>query len=133
MTARSSVTLANDTIHNPSDARHFMALTPISAEVRVYLEDQLLARSQKAVRLVEVGRAVYPPVIYLPAEDLTVDLETLDKSTHCPLKGDASYFAVSGTEIAWGYDQPFDFAEDLTGLRAFWPNKVRFEEVPLSS
>lgn len=117
-----------DVIRNPGNAAHFMALKPVKQRVRIYAGDTLLADSHNAVRLVEVGRGVYDPLIYVPKEDLTAPLEKLDKSTHCPLKGDASYHAFQGEEIAWSYDAPLDFAKGLAGLRAFWPAKVRIEE-----
>ena len=128
MTSRHAVTLATDTLHNPAEPRHFMALKPITRRVRVYLGNRLLADSLQALRLVEVGRSVYQPMIYIPAADLAVELTALDKTTHCPLQGEASYFALQGEEIAWGYDRPLDFAQALAGLRAFWPDKVRVVE-----
>ncbi len=37
-----------------------------------------------------------PPVNYIPREDVQMScLERTDHSTHCPFKGDASYFSVS--------------------------------------
>ena len=50
------------------------------------------------------------------------------KSTHCPLKGDASYFTLNGEEIAWTYDRPFEWSEQLRGHIAFYANKVAIEE-----
>lgn len=115
-------------IRNPGNPGHFMALKPVTGRVRIYAGNTLLADTQDALRLVEVGRDVYDPLIYVPASDLTADLERLDKSTHCPLKGDASYHAHDGKEIAWSYDSPLDFAAGIAGRRAFWPGKVRIEE-----
>jgi len=53
------------------------------------------------------------------------------KSTHCPLKGDASYFSVdgSGAPIAWSYEVAFDLAKVINGRVAFYPDKVTVEEV----
>ncbi len=115
-------------IRNPGNAAHFMALKPIKSRVRVYAGDTLLADTQEALRLVEVGRDIYDPLVYVPADDMTADLERLEKSTHCPLKGDASYHALAGEEIAWSYDAPLDFARGIAGYHAFWPGKVRIEE-----
>ncbi len=117
-----------DVIRNPGNAAHFMALKPIKRRVRIYAGETLLADTANAVRLVEVGRGVYDPLVYVPAEDLQVALEPLEKSTHCPLKGDASYHGYRGEEIAWSYDRPFDFAQGLARRHAFWPEKVRIEE-----
>ena len=60
-----------------------------------------------------------------------------DRSTHCPLKGDAEYFDlviregdVLATEIAWSYPEPPDFASALAGRIAFYADKVTIEESP---
>lgn len=121
-----------DAIHNPANPRHFMAIKPVKAQVKLFIGDQLVAETANAVRLVEVGRSVYDPVLYIPQQDLTIALDRLEKSTHCPLKGDASYHALGGEEVAWSYEAPFDFAEPIRGLLAFWPSKVRVEERPMT-
>lgn len=128
MTSNEAVTLATDTIHNPAEARHFMAIKPVDRRVRIFFGDVLLADTSRAVRVIEVGRALYDPVLYIPPDDIHIKLDRIDKSTHCPLKGDASYYTLDGEEIAWCYDAPFDFAVDLTGRVAFWAEKVRIEE-----
>ena len=52
------------------------------------------------------------PLYYFPVEDVRMDLqEKTDNSTHCPYKGDASYWSVKvGDRIAenavWGYEKP---------------------------
>ena len=125
-----AVTLADNTIHNPNEPRHFMAIKAIPARVKISFRGGVLAESSNAVRVVEVGKVIYDPVIYMPAADVHGALEKTDKTTHCPLKGDASYFAVDGEEVAWSYEAPFAFAAGLTGLRAFWASKVTVEEVP---
>ena len=45
--------------------------------------------------------------------------------THCPWKGDASYYSVrvngsSDADAAWFYDQPFAAAEEIRDFVAFW-------------
>ena len=75
------------------------------------------------MRLLEVGRKAYAPQYYIPREDISAALVRTDKSTHCPLKGDASYFSIvdaeGGEEIGWAYESPFDFASPLAGHIAF--------------
>jgi uncharacterized protein (DUF427 family) len=46
--------------------------------------------------------------------------------THCPFKGDASYFSFKdGPENAvWSYEQPYDDVEVIKDLLAFYPDKV---------
>jgi uncharacterized protein (DUF427 family) len=63
---------------------------------------------------------------YFPAEDIAGELfEPSDTSSHCPWKGDASYYdVVSGGErnkdAAWYYAEPYDAAKDIKGYVAFW-------------
>jgi uncharacterized protein (DUF427 family) len=51
-------------------------------------------------------------------------------STHCPYKGDASYFSIigkDGTRIenaVWSYETPFPAVKQIAGYLAFYPNKV---------
>jgi uncharacterized protein (DUF427 family) len=57
-------------------------------------------------------------------------LVKIDHSTHCPYKGDASYFSIlakDGTRIenaVWSYETPFPAMKEIAGYLAFYPNKV---------
>jgi len=46
--------------------------------------------------------------------------------THCPFKGDASYFSlVNGPENAvWSYEKPYDGVSVIKERLAFYPEKV---------
>ena len=114
-------------IKNPDNPSHLMVIKPVAGTVRVERNGVELAVSADAVRVMEIGRSVYDPMVYLPEADLTMALEKIDKSSHCPLKGDAYYLAHEGEEVAWGY-HPLPFAKILEGHVAFWPNKVRLTE-----
>jgi len=116
------------TIHNPGNDAHFMRVKPVKATVRVTRGSEVLAESENALWVLENGRDFYDPVVYIPEADVTAPLQPVEgKSTHCPLKGDASYFALNGEEIAWTYDRPLDFAEELRGHVAFDAGKVAME------
>lgn len=134
----SDVTLVQGAAHNPNEPRHFMRIKPLRRQIRVYRGDRLLAESTTALRVLEVGRDVYDPVYYLPRADVRTPLEPLELSTHCPIKGDAAYFALPGEgdeptveKIAWSYQTPIPMAEALKGHVAFYPEHVRFEDAPL--
>ena len=48
-----------------------------------------------------------------------------EKTSHCPWKGDASYFSVNvdghvNPDAAWYYPVPKDGAKEITGMVAFW-------------
>lgn len=124
------ITMATRTIHNPDEPRHFMRLKPVPGRVRILKGETVLADTNAAMRLTEIGRDVYDPVFYIPQDDVDDGLKPIaGKSTHCPLKGDASYFAGEGGEpLAWTYDRPFDAARALKGLIAFFPEQVTVEE-----
>ena len=49
-----------------------------------------------------------------------------DHRTHCPFKGDASYFSLKdGPENAvWSYEQPYDEMMAIKERLAFYPDKV---------
>jgi len=69
---REEVTLAKETIHNPEDARHFMRIKPVAGRVRISHRGRLLAQSDRALRVLEAGKDLYDPTIYLQAGDVTV-------------------------------------------------------------
>ncbi len=123
-----SVPPVEGAIRNPSNPHHFMVIKPIDRCVRVFIGDRLIADTTDAVRVIEIGQKAYDPLVYVPAADLTQRLKETDKTSHCPLKGDAVYFAIGGEEIGWSYVAPFDFANQLAGCLCFWPSKVRIEE-----
>ena len=73
----------------------------------------------------------YPVVHYIPRSAVEMNrLVKTDHSTHCPYKGDASYFSISchgRTRIenaVWSYETPFPAMKEIAGYLAFYPNKV---------
>ncbi|WP_428522776.1 DUF427 domain-containing protein [Roseibium sp.] len=115
-------------IRNPEDPNHLMVIKPVTRKVRVFAGETLLADTIDALRVIEVGRRIYDPVIYVPEQDLTLGFTHLDKSTHCPIKGDASYITFDGDEIGWVYKTPLKMSVQLANHFAFWPDKVRCTE-----
>jgi len=89
-----------------------------------------LGKSSNAIELSE-GRL--PPVLYFPRADL--DMACFERSTttsHCPHKGQASYFSVrtdTGTiaDAAWSYETPNPGLEEIAGHLAFYPGKVSID------
>lgn len=124
-------------IRRPDAPNHFMVLKPIEKRVVVRTPDgAVLAETTNGIRLMEAGKTLYDPVIYLPADDVVAPYSKQEKSTHCPLKGDASYFTfdVNGEalpDLAWSYEAPFDFSAPIKGLMAFYGSRVVIEEHPL--
>ncbi len=85
----------------------------------------VLGESDNALELAEGD---YPTVIYFPREDIAMAfLDATDKTTHCPHKGDASYFSVvtKSTTLenaVWSYEDPKDGVARIKGHLAFYTN-----------
>jgi uncharacterized protein (DUF427 family) len=92
----------------PPAARH-LAFEASPKRVRVIVNGKTIADSLCAGLLFETGRQ---PVYYFPREDVRMDLmERTGSRTHCPYRGDASYWTVTVGNRAvenavWSYEQP---------------------------
>ncbi|MFZ0109827.1 MAG: DUF427 domain-containing protein, partial [Pseudolabrys sp.] len=52
-----------------------------------------------------------------------------DHRTHCPYKGDASYFSIdadgrSAENAVWSYEQPYPAMAQIKDYLAFYPSRV---------
>jgi len=103
---------------------HRIATRPFPGHVRVLRDGRVLAGSDRAVALEETG---LPTRYYLPREDVRTDLlEASDTTSHCPFKGDATYFSAPGAKDAfWVYEAPSEEdASPIAGMLAPWPRRV---------
>lgn len=103
---------------------HRITTNPSDRRVRVLHDGEVLADSRRAVELHETG---LPTRYYLPPEDVRMDrLERSDTTSHCPFKGDASYWSAPGVPNAfWVYEDPDQpDAQPIRGLLAPWPGRV---------
>src|SRR4051794_38538042 len=103
---------------------HRITTQPSDRHVRVDSGGTVLAESRRAVALDETG---LPTRYYLPREDVRTDLLTASETTsHCPFKGDATYFSAPGAKDAfWVYEDPSEeAAKPVTGMLAPWPGRV---------
>lgn len=112
---------------------HPISITPSSKRVRVIFAGQVVADTTHALTLKEAN---YPAVHYIPRQDADMNaLIATDHRTHCPYKGDASYFTLqAGKERAenavWSYEKPFPAMAEIKEYLAFYPNCVdAIEEV----
>ncbi len=105
---------------------HRIETSTIPDHVRVELGGEVLAESDRAVELREQG---LPPRIYIPRDDAEMGLLTPSNTTsHCPWKGDATYFNAPGVQdVAWTYEEPITGREDITGHLSFFDAKVTVE------
>ncbi len=87
----------------------------------------------ETTRALELTEGSYPPVIYIPRDDVAMPL--LDRSTRqsaCPSKGQASYFSVVTPaerleDAVWSYETPIEGMEAIAGHLAFYPDLVKVE------
>ncbi|MCO0638139.1 DUF427 domain-containing protein, partial [Lutimaribacter sp. EGI FJ00014] len=100
---------------------------PSPKRIRAIIDGETIADSLKAVLLLEKGHL---PVYYFPRDDVRLDLlERSGHSTHCPHKGDASYWhAKAGDSFienaAWGYEEPIPESRPIEGYIAFYWDKM---------
>ncbi|MCA1367128.1 DUF427 domain-containing protein [Bradyrhizobium sp. BRP14] len=97
------------------------------ARVVVKLNGQVVADTREALTLRE---ASYPPVQYIPRKDVDMSLlDRTDHSTHCPYKGDASYYSIipggeRSKNAIWTYENPHAAVREIKDHMAFYPDRV---------
>jgi uncharacterized protein (DUF427 family) len=123
-----SQTPAGEFNFDPPPPGSALYLEPTPRRVRVIVGEETVADSRRAFLLHESG---LQPVYYFPPDDVRQDLlEPSDKHTHCPKKGDASYYTIRAGERevksgAWYYPDPLPQAPDaLRGLIAFYFDRM---------
>ena len=108
---------------------HPISITPNPKRVKVVFQGQVVAETTRALTLQE---ASYAPVQYIPRADASMALYAKTaRSTHCPYKGDASYYSLpgpGGENAVWSYEAPFPAMAEIAGHLAFYPNKVEISE-----
>ena len=83
----------------------------------------------------ELAEGSYDPVIYFPRSGIGMAfLDKTETTSHCPHKGDATYFALSiksGTiaDAGWSYEAPLPGMERIKDHIAFYPDKVTIEQL----
>jgi uncharacterized protein (DUF427 family) len=106
---------------------HPITIEPTDARVMARVGGQVVADTVRALTLREAN---YPPVQYIPLEDvdqtLLADSTTL---TYCPYKGDASYYGITAADgtladAVWTYREPYDAVVEITGHVAFYTGRV---------
>jgi uncharacterized protein (DUF427 family) len=111
---------------------HPISIAKNPHRVRVIAGGETIADTTAALTLREAG---YKAVHYIPRADVNMEkLSRSDHASHCPYKGDASYFTIDagGKSIAnavWSYETPFPAMAEIAGYLAFYPQRVdRIEE-----
>ncbi|HWE11166.1 MAG TPA: DUF427 domain-containing protein [Solirubrobacteraceae bacterium] len=110
---------------HPRDPYHRIDVVSSDRHIRVSLEGDVLAETDRALALFESN---LPPRWYIPREDVVASLEPSDTVTRCPYKGTAGYFSVTGgTDLIWYYPDPLPEVGRIAGLLCFFNEKVDLE------
>ncbi len=95
--------------------------------IRAVFNGQTIADSHQVLLMHETRLA---PVFYFPREDVRMDLfAKSNQLTHCPFKGNASYWTISvgsrsAEDAAWSYEAPYDESSLVEGYVAFYWNAI---------
>jgi uncharacterized protein (DUF427 family) len=112
---------------HPRDPHTRVDILASSRHLRVELDGVSVAESSAPHVLFETG---LPPRFYVPKTHVRMELLIpSEKITHCPYKGQAEYWSVrAGDEIhadvAWSYPMPLAESQKVTGLIAFFNERV---------
>jgi uncharacterized protein (DUF427 family) len=112
---------------HPRDPYTRVDILPSSRRVRVEVDGVTIAESARPTLLFETG---LPVRVYLPKTDVRMDLLVpSDTASHCPYKGQASYWSLTlGEEtlrdVAWSYRAPLPESQKIAGLLCFYPDRV---------
>ena len=115
---------------------HPITITPNANRERVMFNGRSVADTTNALTLKE---ASYKPVLYVPRDDADMSLlQRSDHTTHCPYKGDASYYSLRvGDRVSenavWSYEQPYPAMREIAEYHAFYSHRVdAIEELPVT-
>ena len=106
---------------------HPISIDRNTARVVVMLDGRIIADTRDALTF---RVASYPPVQYIPREDVDMSLlQRTDHASHCPYKGDASYYSIPlggerSRNAVWTYENPHEAVAEIKGRLAFYPERV---------
>jgi uncharacterized protein (DUF427 family) len=116
-----------------SSPQHIIYVEDVPARIRAVVNGETVLDTRAAKVLYESN---IPGQWYIPSADVRDDLlSPTSTSTHCPFKGDASYWTLtvgdrSEVDVAWAYPAPLDGVAAIGGMRAFYFDRMDawFEE-----
>lgn len=105
------------------DPAHTITTRRHDGLARVMWKGRVVAESANAIELHE---RKHDPVFYFPQDDVQLALLTrTDHATHCPYKGDASYWSLNADgslaeNAVWAYESPIEAMTAISGFMAFY-------------
>lgn len=110
-----------------SSPQHIIYIEDVPQRIRGVFNGETVVDTRRAKVLYESN---IPGQWYVPAEDVRSDLLTAtDTSTHCPFKGDASYWTLTvgdrtEKDMVWAYPTPIEGVAAVKGMQAFYFGKM---------
>jgi uncharacterized protein (DUF427 family) len=107
--------------------QHKLLFSSFPRRIRAVLAGHTVVDSERAMLLHESN--IFP-VLYFPKDDISIELLVkTGHSTHCPFKGDATYWTISAGDTvaenaAWGYETPLEAVSWLRGYVAIESNRM---------
>lgn len=101
--------------------------SPFPRRVRAVFGGATVVDTEAGMLLHESGLL---PALYIPIAEIRSDLLTkTEHTTHCPYKGDASYWTItanghSSENAVWGYEAPVESAAFIHGYMALYWGRV---------
>ena len=117
----------DEPIHvHPRDPYHRVDTRLSSRHIKVVHGGEVIAETGRPTLLFETD---LPTRYYIPAADVRLDLlKASETISHCPYKGDASYYSLNagdeGQDLVWYYKTPLPEAFDVRDLLCFYSEKV---------
>jgi uncharacterized protein (DUF427 family) len=102
-------------------------IEPANKHVRIEVNGQTIVDSKNAVLMREQN---HKPVFYFPLSDVNMALfQSTGHSTHCPFKGDASYWTLTAgarvlEDVMWSYVTPCDEVLAVKEYVAFYRDRI---------
>ncbi len=106
---------------------HTISIEKNPNRVKISFNGTVIADTQKALVLKE---GPLPPANYIPREDVQMArLQRTELSTHCPFKGDASYYSVvvdgqTAENAVWTYEDPIKAVAAIKNHVSFYKEKM---------
>jgi uncharacterized protein (DUF427 family) len=111
---------------------HPITLTAATGRMTATYSGHEIAASDDVLMLQEAN---YPAVAYFPRRDVEMAfMGRTAKTTHCPYKGDASYYTLTmdghiAENAVWTYETPYPAMDAIKDRLAFYPNVVTVEMI----
>ena len=110
---------------------HAITIEKNPNRVKVSFNGTVIADTTQALVLKE---GPLPPANYIPRRDVQMSyLRRTDHSSHCPFKGNASYFSVqvndqTADNAVWTYETPIDSVTQIKDCLSFYVEKLEVSE-----